>query len=76
MNARMKIVTAVEAEAPSVPFTMPFFLAGLLLKECRRQKLKNLDYTGPDYRVSVRIRNFKPVNQKTKTTNETTSQSR
>lgn len=38
---RFRIAKAIAAEAPREPYTMPFFLALELIKECRRQKLKN-----------------------------------
>lgn len=52
---RQELSEAIALEATDVPVTMPFFLAGELLKECRRQGLKETDYTGPDYGVRVKI---------------------
>jgi hypothetical protein len=57
---RQQISEAIALEAPKVPFTMPFFLAGELLKECRRQGLRKLNDTGPGYAVTVRITSEKP----------------
>jgi hypothetical protein len=53
---RLEISEAVEAIADDVPFTMPFFLAGMLEKECRRQGLKDMEYSGDDYSVIVTIK--------------------
>jgi len=52
---RQEISEVIALQAPDVPFTMPFFLASELLKECRRQKLWDLEYEGTDYLVTVRI---------------------
>lgn len=60
--SRLEIETAVAAIARDCPFTMPFFLAGLLVEELRRQKLNTVTYTGTDFTVAVRIKKAKRSN--------------
>jgi hypothetical protein len=57
---RQEISEAISIEAPEVPFTMPFFLAAELAKECRRQGLKDLEYGDEHQKVTVKIMS-KPV---------------
>ena len=54
--SRLEIAEAIKIEAPNHPYSMPLFLAGELLQECRRQGLKNMEYVGHDYSVIVRIK--------------------
>ncbi len=59
---RQQISEAIAREAPEVPFTMPFFLAAELLKECQRQGLERMCYEGKnakkeeEFCVSVTIK--------------------
>lgn len=53
---RLEIESQVKAIASDCPFTMPFWLAGMLESECRRQGLKSVKFDGDDFSVEVIIR--------------------
>lgn len=59
---RLEIESQIKAIADDVAFTMPFWLAGMLEQECRRQGLTNVKYDGDDFSVTVKIK--KPKNPK------------
>jgi hypothetical protein len=54
---RLEIEKAVLEASNDEPFTMPFFLASLLVKELRRQNLKTVTYAGPDFTVTIKLKN-------------------
>lgn len=53
---RVEIESQIKAIADDGAFTMPFWLAGMLEKECRRQGLTNVQYDGDDFQVTVKIK--------------------
>ncbi len=53
---RVEIEAQIQSIADECAFTMPFWLAGLLEAECRRQGLHNLECNGPGCRITVKIK--------------------
>jgi hypothetical protein len=53
---RLEIEKAILETSNDEPFTMPFFLASLLVNELRRQNLRTVTYAGPDFTVTVKLK--------------------
>src|SRR6266545_6301425 len=55
LPTRVELEAQINAIADDCAFTMPFWLAGMLQRECRRQGLTTVQYDGDDFRVTVKI---------------------
>lgn len=62
LPTRVEIGALIKSIADDCAFTMPFWLAGLLVEECRRQGLHTCGYDGDDFRVTVKIKRTRKPN--------------